>query len=220
MGKAVKKLVARLALASIVVLAAYAGWKGGDIVFPRIEAALGIGGPEEEGAGAPDPATPHAASRAEERIEAFRQSGDPELRLQPFEVSSLLRYSVPGMLPGGVVEPSVRMEGDRIEIQAGVVPSVMPSLPDLGAIVGILPDTVQVSVGGSLVPFGNGGSMLLVRDVAVKGISIPSGAFPDILAALGREPARGLPPSAILVPAFAGIRGAYVEDGELVLVRA
>lgn len=218
MGKAVKKLLARVALAAVIVLAAYAGWKGGDIVFPPIESALGIGGTQESAV--PDPVTPHAASQAEKRIEAFRQSDDPELRLQPFEVSSLLRYSVPGMLPGGIVEPSVRMQGDRIEVQARVVPSVMPSLPDLGAIVGILPDTVPVSVGGALVPFGDAGSMLLVRDIAVKGISIPSGAFPDILTALGREPARGLPASAILVPAFTEIKGAYIENGELVLVRA
>lgn len=218
MGKAVKRLVTRLALALVIVLAAYAGWKGGDVIFPRLERALGISKVEE--AAAPELVTPQAAESAKDRIVAFQGSDDPELRLEPFEVSSLLRYAVPGMLPKGVVDPSVKMDGDRIEIQASVVPAVMPSLPDLGGIVGILPDTVPVSVGGSLVPFGDAGSMLLVKDIAVRGIPIPSGAFPDILAALGRKQSRGLPPSAILVPAFTEIRGAYIEDGELVLVRA
>ena len=218
MGKALKRLATRLVLALVIVLAAYAGWKGGGVIFPQMEAVLGIGeGPD---AVTPDRVTPDAADLAVQRIEAFRRSDEPELRLAPFEVSSLVRYAVPGMLPGGLVEPSVDMEDHRIEIHAGVVPSIMPSLPDLGAVVGILPDTVQVSVGGTLVPFGDAGSMLLVREILVKGISIPSGFFPEILAALGRKEIRGLPSSAILVPAFTGIRGAYIEDGELVLVRA
>lgn len=218
MGEAVKRLARRAALAVLVLLAAYAGWKGGDIIFPRVETALGVG--EAEAGKASALVTPEAAELAEKRIEAFRASDDPELRLEPFEVSSLLRYTVPGMIPRGVHDPSVTMEGDRIWIRASVVPSVMPSLPDLGVIVGILPDTVAVSVGGSLVPFGDAGSMLLVKDMAIQGISLPSGTFPDILAALGRTDRKGLPPAAILVPAFTGIRGAYVENGELVLVRA
>lgn len=218
MGEAVKKLARRTALAVLVVLAAYAGWKGGDVIFPHIETALGVSVPEE---GEASPlVTPQAADLAEERIAAFRASDDPELRLKPFEISSLLRYSVPGMIPRGVHDPSVVMEGDRIEIQASVVPSVMPSLPDLGVIVGILPDTVAVSVGGSLVPFGEAGSILLVKDMSIHGISLPAGTFPDILAALGRTGVKGLPPAAILVPAFTEIRGAYIENGELVLVRA
>ncbi len=218
MGKALKRLATRLALALGIVLAAYAGWKGGDVVFPHVDSLLGIG--ERPDATMPDLVTPHAAELAAQRIEAFRRSADPELRLEPFEVSSLMRYAVSSMLPGGVVDPSVNMDGDRLEIHAGVVPSLMPSLPDLGAVVGILPDTVQVSVGGALVPFGDAGSMLLVQDILVKGIPIPSRVFPEILEALGRKEIRGLPPSAILVPAFTGIGGAYIEDGELVLVRA
>ena len=218
MGEAVKKLARRTVLAVLFVLAAYAGWKGGDIIFPRLETALGVA----EAVGDRDSplVTPQAADLAKERIEAFRASDDPELRLEPFEVSSLLRYSVPGLIPRGVHDPSVTMEGDRIEIQASVIPSVVPSLPDLGVIVGILPDTVGVSIGGTLVPFADGGSMLLVKDMAVQGISLPSRTFPDILAALGRTDTNGLPPAAILVPAFSEIRGAYIENGELVLVRA
>ena len=218
MGKAVKRFVARLVLAVVIVLAAYAGWKGGDAFFPQLESVFGIG--EVEQSVATELVTPQAAEVATDKIETFRESDAPELRLASFEVSSLLRYSVPGMLPRGVVEPSVAMEGDRIEIQAGVVPSVLPKLPDLGAITGILPDTVPVSVTGSLVPFGDAGSMLLVREISVQGIPIPTGTFPDILAALGRKHMRGLPASAILVPAFTEIKSAYIENGELVLVRA
>ncbi|MCY4572066.1 MAG: hypothetical protein OXF01_04630 [Gemmatimonadetes bacterium] len=220
MGKAVKRFVTRLAVAVLIVLAAYAGWKGGDAVFPRLETALGIGNGGEPVA--PDLVTPEAADLARERIEAFRESEDAlELRLKPFEVSSLLRYALPGVLPRGVVEPTVNMEGDRIELVAGVMPSELPELPDLGGITGaIVPDTVSVSASGSLIPFGEQGSMLLVREIVVGGIPIPSSAFPEILAALGRKDEQGLPASAIRAPAFKEIKSAYIEGGELVLVRA
>lgn len=207
-----------LLLALIVVLAAYAGWKWGDVVFSRVETVAGLRG------GVVDPVsdhvTPEAAEAAAARIRAFRASDDPELRLASFEISSLLRYSIPGMLPTGVIQPQVSMAGDRIDIQVSVLPGAMPELPDLGAIVGILPDTVPVFVSGSLVPFGEDASMLLIHRIRVQGVPIPSPAFPEILVALGRRDARGLPSAAMLVPAFREIEGAYIENGELVLVRA
>ena len=221
MGKAVKRFITRLGLAVLAVLVAYAGWKGGDAVFPRLESALGIGGAEQ----ASDPSglvTPEAAELARAKIESFMASEDtPELRLRSFEVSSLLRYTLTGMLPEGVAEPAVEMEGDRIELMATVVTSSLSGLPDLGGITGVVvPDTVAVSVGGSLIPFGDQRSMLLVRKIVVGGIPVPSHTFPEILSALGRTHERGLPESAILAPAHERIKGAYVEGGELVLVRA
>ncbi len=220
MGKAVKRFITRLGLAVLAVLVAYAGWKGGDSVFPSLESALGIGGAAE----AADPSglvTPEAAELARAKIESFMASEDaPELRLRPFEVSALLRYTLTGMLPAGVAAPAVEMEGDRIELMATVVTSSVPGLPDLGGITGVVvPDTVAVSVGGSLIPFGDHRSMLLVRKIVVGGIPVPSHAFPGILTALGRTHENGLPESAILAPAYERIKGAYVEGGELVLVR-
>ena len=216
MGKALKRLVTRTVLAVVIVLAAYAGWKWGSGVFPRLEAALGIGAQGEAG----ERVTPEIAAAVADRIEAFRDSEDPELRLESFEVSSLLRYAIPGMVPGGVVEPRVAFDGDRVELRAEVLPGRIPDFPELGAIVGILPDTVAVSVSGSLVPFSESGSMFLVRAMEVRGLPIPPVAFPDILSALGRTEAPGLPAAAVLVPTVGGIKRAYVEDGKLVLVRA
>ena len=207
-----------LLLALMVLLAAYAGWKWGDVAFPRLETMAGLRGAVNDPPA--EQVTPEAAEAAAARIRAFRVSDDTELRLESSEVSSLLRYSIPGMLPVGVIQPRVNMAGDRIDIQVSVVPGAMPKLPDLGAILGILPDTVPVSVSGSLIPFGEGGSMLLIRGIRVQGVPIPSPAFPEILAALGRRDASGLPASAMLVPNFREIKGAYIENGELVLVRA
>lgn len=207
-----------LLLVLVVLTAAYAGWRWGDAVFPAVETIAGRRGIAED-AGS-DSVSPGTAEAAAARILAFRASDDPELRLASFELSSLLRYTVPGMLPAGVIHPRVSMADDRIDIEVAVLPGAVPELPDLGAITGMLPDTVPVSVSGSLVPFGEDGSMLLVRGIRVQGMPIPPPAFPGILAAMGRRDAEGLPASAVLVPAFRAIKGAYVENGQLVLVRA
>lgn len=207
-----------LLLILVVLAAAYAGWRWGDAVFPGVETiAVGRGPADDAGS---DSVSPETAEAAVARIHAFRASDQPELRLAPYELSSLLRYTVPGMLPTGVIHPRVSMADDRIDIEVAVLPGAMPELPDLGAIAAMLPDTVPVAVSGSLVAFGEDGSMLLVRGIKVQGVPIPPPAFPEILAAMGRRDAKGLPASAVLVPAFRAMKGAYIENGELVLVRA
>ena len=216
MGKALKRLVTRVVLVAVVVLSAYAGWRWGSTVFPRVETMLGIG----TSVVVPQVVTPEVAGAAMDKIEAFRASGAPELRLDPAEVSSLLRYAIPDLLPGGVVEPELSFDEDRIRIRASILPAHVPDVPELGGLLGMLPDTVPVSVSGSLTPFSEGGSMFMVGEIEIQGVPIPSGAFPDILGALGRSPAPGLPASAILVPSLGGIRVAYIEGGKLVLVPA
>ena len=219
MGKAMKRFIVRLALVAVIPLASYAGWKWGDAVFPRVEAALGIAPTETveviEGV------SPQAADHALERIQAFRDSRAAELRLKPFEVSSLLRYSLPDVLPTGILDPAVELDGDRFELTAGVLRSALPDLPGIGGIARmLLPDTVPVLAAGTLAPFDDGGSMLLVSEIVVSGMSVPSSAYRDILAAVGREEEAGLPEAAMRLPAFEEITGAYIEGGELVLVRA
>ena len=222
MGKAMKRFIVRLALVAAILLASYAGWKWGDSVFPRVEAALGIAPSEAFGViEVIEEVSPQAADRAMERIQAFRDSRAAELRLKPFEVSSLLRYSLPDVLPTGILDPAVEMDGDRFELTAGVLRSALPDLPGIGGIARmLLPDTVPVVAAGTLAPFDDRGSMLLVSEIVVSGMSVPSSAYRDILAAVGREEEAGLPEAAMRLPAFEEITGAYIEGGELVLVRA
>jgi hypothetical protein len=215
MRKAVRRLVARTVLVVVAAAAAYAGWKWGDAVFPRVEAMLALGGAE----GTEPPVTAETAARAARRIEDFRASEEAELRLESAEVSSLLRFSTPGVVPSGVLDPRVTFAGDRVEIAARVLPALMPGLPQLGGLTGILPDTVDVLVEGSLGLFGGEASMLVVEGMEVHGWPVPAGSVPRILAVLGREPPPGAPAAAVPVPALGGLKGAYIENGKLVLVR-
>ena len=219
MGKSLRRFVTRTVVLLVAILAAYVGWKWGDEVFPRVEAGLGIGQAAESGE-REYPVTRETAARAEGRIDAFIASDDAELRLESSEVSSLLRFSAPGIVPAGVLDPSVSFDGDRMEIRARVVPALIPDLPRLGGITGILPDTLQVVVEGSLDLFGDRGSMLVVGGIEVQGWPVPAQTVPEILEALGQKRLPGTPASAVVVPALGGLKGAYIEDGKLVLVRA
>ena len=215
MIQTVRKVVVRTGLVIAAVLIAYSGWRWGSAVFPRAEAMLGIDRPEET---APDP-TPEIAARAGERIDAFMDGEEDELRLDGVEVSAVLRHTIPGMIPDGVSRPLVILRDDRLEFHGQVVPEKMPQLPDLGPALGILPDTVPVEVAGTLMPFGERGSVFLVSRMQAKGVPLPRRVFREVLASLGREEKRGLPPEGIPVPVPDGLQGAYIEDGQLVLIR-
>jgi len=215
MGKALKRFVTRTVLLLVAALAAYGGWRWGDAVFPRVESALGI----DQAEAADLPVNAETAARAEAKIEEFQVSEEPELRLESAEVSSLLRYSIPGIVPSGVLDPTVSFVGNRLEIRARVMPARISDLPHLGGVAGILPDTVDVVVKGSLGVFGDEVSVLVVGGVELQGWPIPAAAVPEILAALGHQPPPDAPASAVPVPALSGLRAAHIEDGKLVLVR-
>lgn len=214
MGRTFKRLVTRVVLTVVVVLAAYAGWKWGYAVLPGVEERPG----GHTGATAL-PVTPETASRATARIRAFRGSEEPELRLESSEVSSLLRYSAPALLPAGVVEPRVSFVEERVEFQASVLPGDIPGLPNLGGLLGLLPDTVDILVTGSLLPSSEEGTLLHIEGIELQGLQLPASYVPEILAALGRGSPPGVPESVVLVPALGGLKGADIEDGGLVLVR-
>ncbi|MYB99997.1 MAG: hypothetical protein F4139_02760 [Gemmatimonadetes bacterium] len=216
MGKALKRFVTRTVVLLVAVVAAYVGWRWGGAVFPRVEAKLGIG----EGVVAEPQVTAETAALVTERIREFQASDEPELRLESAEVSSLLRYAAPGIVPAGVLDPGVSFNGDRMEIRARVVPGGIADLSQLGAVAAILPDTVDVVVEGSLGLFGDAQPMLLVEGIELQGWPVPAAAVPEILAAFRRGAPPGMPASAVPVPAVGGLKGTHIENGKLVVVRA
>ena len=143
-------------LVLIVVLAtgvAYAGFRYGDGVFPALERWAGQEREAQEPELLPSPALAEATL---DRVEAFRagDSGEDRLLLDGPELSSVVRYSFPGILPPGVDDPSVGFRGDEMLLTARVAVASFPDVTALGEAIGILPDTVDVIIRGALRPFG------------------------------------------------------------------
>lgn len=200
-----------LVVVGVLGAAAFAGWRWGDPVFRRI-------------ASASDSVEQPVASRelAElilERFESFRrgESGD-RLVLGSLEVESILKFGVPQMIPPGVGNPSVTMKDGVIEVGGDVAVASFPGLPDLGGVIGFLPDTIRVEVEGTLSPLNEHRSALVVHQVRAIGIPLPDRMIAEILVAFGRQAIADLPPDAMPVPLPDGIESAYILRDSLVLV--
>lgn len=215
-------LVRKLIFLAVVVLAAYAGFRWGPMVFPHVERALGLGEPEwvpaPEGT-VPDGPSAEVADAALDRFERFRRGeGGERLALGGNELTSVLRYALPGIIPPGVDEPSVSLREGRVRISARVAVAAFPSLPRIDQVMEILPDTVQIEMEGALVPLDQAFLALLVDRVEASRVPIPRRLVGEVLAALGREGPPSLPADALAVPIPDGVRSVFVQRDSLVLV--
>lgn len=209
----------KVGLAALAVGFAYAGWKWGPAVFPRVEAWLGAGTGEVAEVPVEREPTPAIAEATLDRVEAFRAgTGGDRLELDAVELSSVLRHTLPGIIPPGIARPTVDLDGESVWLTARVETAAIPNLPAFDEIVGLLPDTVDMRLRGSVLPFGEGWAALQVERVEAERIPLPSRMIPGILEALGRRPREGLPERALAVPLPSGLERVYVEGGRMVLL--
>lgn len=210
-----RSCVGKVVLLVLLAAVAFAGWRWGPELVPRVERWLGWEGEVQA------EASPELAEATLDRYEAFRSGelGDgEELMLGEAELESILTYSLPGLLPRGVRDPGVEMKGERIVLSARVAVDRFPNLPDLEAVVGILPDTVPLTLEGSLIPVDRTQAGLVVHEITASRIPVPRRMIPRILRALGRTDRAGLPADALQVPLPEGLRSAYILRDSLVLV--
>ncbi len=205
-------------LLAVVVAVAYAGWRWGEPVFPALERVTGVEGAPAADADAREP-SPELATETLDRYEAFQAGGAGErARFDATELTSVLRHGLPGVLPPGVDRPAVELRGGEVRLRARVAVAAFPELPALDEVIGLLPDTVDLSVTGVLLPFGDGHAALQVERLEASRIPLPGRMIPGVLRALGRTDMEGLPPTALAVPLPSGLERAYVEQDHLVLV--
>ena len=210
-----KGLFRKIVILVLLVVAAYAGWKWGPEVFPKVHERLGLTGGNEAREVV---SSQEMADSVLALVQGFRRGDGPtQLALGGSELTSVLRYSVSGLVPDGVLNPQVMLKEGRVHIRAQVDLGSFPDLPDLGPIIGILPDTLDVALEASLMPFGNGKAALLVHRLEASRIPLPRRLIPEILAAMGRTDQPGLPPEALLVPLPAGLGSAYILTDSLIL---
>ncbi len=204
----------------LLFAAAFAGWRWGPAVFPQVERwfaqfAQGEGTVEIL-------PSPELAEAVLDRFERFRRGdGGNQLSLSANEVASVIRYSAPGMVPGGVSATAVEFQDGLVTLTARIAVVAFPGLPALDGILGFLPDTVSISVEGALAPLDQDGVALVVHGVRASFIPVPlpEGMTPRILTALGRRATAGLPEDALAFPLPDGVGSAHVLRDRLILVR-
>ena len=212
----IKKLLALVVLLG----AAYAGYRWGPAVFPALERVLGVAADTAMvGAPALPQPSPELAEATLDRFEAFRAGeGEDRLALGGTELTSVIRYALPGIIPPGVTEPTVELVDGRVHLTARVAVDAFPRLPRLDEIVGLLPDTVLIALDGTLVALDQAFLSLMVDRVEVARIPLPRRMVGEVLAGFGREARSSLPKDALAVPVPDGVGSVYVQGDSLVLV--
>ena len=212
-----KGCLGRAWLLGLLIVAALAGWRWGPSVFPRVRGWFA-----EEEVGVEVLPSPELAEATLDRFERFRRGeiGD-QLSLSATDVVAVIRYSAPGMVPGGVSDVGVKFHDGVVTLTARVLVEAFPGLPILDGILGFLPDTVSISVEGALAPLAGDAIALVVHDVyaAFIPLPLPDGMTPKILVALGRRSRDGLPEDALPFSLPDGVRSAYVLRDRLILLR-
>jgi hypothetical protein len=209
-----RSLLGKIALTMLFIAAVCAVGLWGPSAYPKLREWAGLAPPPApEGPGS----SPELADSVLTQVQAFRERGEGRMALGGREVTSVLRYSFPGLIPSGIRDPAVELRDGRLHLSAEVVLSSFPDLPDLGPVLGILPDTLAVVLHASLMPFGQEESALLVHGIEASGIPIPRRLIPEILRAMGRVGRPGLPPEALAVPLPAGLGSAYILTDSLII---
>ena len=213
MAIGLRSCVGRLLVLTVLAAAGVAVWWN----YPQLlDGVRALREPEAPIAAEP---SPELADATLDRFEAFQGgSQGTEMKLGDAELSSLVRYSLPGVIPPGVEDPTVRVSDGRLHLAARVALEALPDVPALREVVGLLPDTVPVEISGTLVPFEAERAALHVDRIQAAKIPLPARYIPEILAALGRTHAQNLPDDALLVPLPRGLESAYVLRDSLVLV--
>jgi hypothetical protein len=197
----------RVALLGVAVLAL-----GAWLLWPRVTAWMGASAESSD-------ASPDLAESALDRFEAFRAGkGGDRLVLSDAEVSSIVRYALPGLLPPGVTDPDVSMTDGHLALAAQVATAAFPKMPRLDGVIGMLPDTVPVTMDGELVRFGKESLAFRVEHMEAARIPLPDRMIPGVLSALGRTHKDGLPANALHLPLPSGLDSVNVEGDSLVLV--
>jgi hypothetical protein len=209
-----RSLLGKIVAVVALVVAAYAGWIWGPLVFPRIQDWMGMSPPDVAAGPAP---SAELADSVLSRVQAFPGGVDGEIALSGREVTSVIRYSVPGLIPSGIRDPEVTFQDGHVFLSAEVILASFPNLPDLGPILGMLPDTLHVEMEASLMPYGAEESALLIHGLEASRIPIPRRLIPEILRAMGRTDRPGLPPEAMAVPLPASLGAVYILADSLII---
>lgn len=140
-----------------------------------------------------------AADRAETLLvqaSHVRAGRDRSLSLTGEDLTALVRFGLPGVVPSGVIEPELSIERGVVRVSARLVHADFEAAEELGALASVLPDTASVTVFGRVSTGRAGWIDFRIEGAVVEGIPVPE----VVLAAVARRLPLGRAGSA----AFAG----------------
>jgi hypothetical protein len=161
--------------------------------------------------------SPRVAEAAERRIGRL----GTESRRESFttnELQSLLEHRYGPTLPEYVSAPRIALHQDEVTVSVRLPVAKLPRADELGQIIELLPDTTDLEMRGSVLPFDDGYIAFTVDAITAHRIPLPSRFIPALLDMFGREDVAGLPADAIRIPLPDGARSAYVRSDSLVVL--
>ena len=204
-----RRALGRVMLLALVTVSAWLLW-------PRLSPPVTSRIAAQRGAA---PVSAEVAEATLDRFESFRAGRAGErLAVGDAELSSVVRYALPGILPPGVSGAEVTMQDGRLALSARVAIEAFPDLPALDPVVGMLPDTVAVLMEGELARFGKESLIFQVAHIEAGHVPLPDRLIPRVLTALGRRHRDGLPGNALHLPLPSGLASVYVLEDSMVLV--
>ena len=211
-----KSCLGKIFLAVFFLVATVAGWLWGPTVFPNIAEWFSNTDHVSEAIVSSD-----LAEKTIDRFRDVQRGGTGEqLSLSSNEVASILLYSVPDMMPEGISEPRIEMENGTITLTVNVAVETLPQNLDMDDVLEFLPDTIEVSLVGTLAPLEDEDrGAFIIHGVQVALIPIPERMIPNIIKILGKADVEGLPDDAIAIPLPEGLKSVYVIRDSLVLAR-
>ncbi len=195
----------------------------GALLVPASRAAVAPGAPA--GPRPPAPmvdAGPEAAFSMIDRYHLFRTgNAGARMELDGAELTALLRHALPGLLPQGVHDPTVHVEGRTLVVLARVTLAELPGDGTLEPAFAIMPDEVAVRLSGRIAHLPGAVAFRIDR-AEVEGFPLPNGVVGRLVRAWPAGAAPGSPaapqPAPVAPWSVDGTRFA-VEDGALVLHR-
>lgn len=200
------------ALIMLAVLMA-AAWRYGPGLADRVSHHF------DEEDGAPVAASPELADATLGRFESVLEGRRSRASFTGAEVESVLRYRLNADLPSGVTVSAIRFRGGEVILALAVAVELLPEIPELERMRGVLPDRLPVEFRGTLLTLADGQGAFLVRRVDLAGIPLPRGAQGRILEELQPTRGAGLPPESISFPLPPGVQSLYIDDDMLVVAR-
>jgi hypothetical protein len=204
LGGCLGRVLALLLLAIVVVSA----WRFGPEMMERLP---------ELRPGEDVVASPELADRALDRYERLVTGEVGEVRLSAAEVESVLRYHLAGEFPAGVGEPSLEIRDGELRVRVPIALELLPAIPELEGVRGVLPDTVPVEFRGVVVTLDGGRPAFIVRRIDAAGVPIPRRFHGAVASAVDPFRGPGIPEEAVELPLPPGA-GALRVEGDVLVV--